>query len=830
MKETHSRFLFSIRYAYKNIVRHPLRSVLLILSLLALMTSLMLATTSKDFMTEYFLGDLNAQYGDLDLVASVGTAGNARYFTLRTLQDDPNQDIYFKDVMPFFEMNTLVEFHGDYLYVNVMSSSIETLKKVSSIRPDASELSGDEAIVTRSLSSRYSLVQGDSISMRLGSVSKSYVIRDIVEDAGLMTGDAVYVNKTHALPFFLSALNPTLSGLPNIFFTNLYNTLYLDIQDGQSLDSVRVYLLQLPGYENLFVRSTFDRSEIDAMVERNMAVFSVIFVIVILAILLVMSTTLMVYFEEKKKMVALVSLMGGTSLFSFGIIVIEFSFLFILSSFLSVLLTQSIITNGMRFIGSGSSFILPPIMIFLTLGVALLIFLCTLVYHDTRAKKSISIREMRETMDKDPRSWKFYAVLSILMAAIAGLTYLFDVDRIGLVLRGVSALILLFSIPFALVLWMIHKPSDTEIGLRLRMLVVQKSFRHYASVLLLSFLSIFLLVLANTHMEHRFESHRAEYKVHFALINFITRYDETLVEVRALESVSHADPSVLFENIYFPDFGDSILMTVSMDPEVLSDYFSIEMRDVSITYLSEAYPVILLPERYEKLYGLSVGDTIIGDVHPSFPNVEFVIGGFFEKYIANLAFTNLHQIQAFNGTGIASIFINEKEGSTTLFETLVDAYAKHLVYVMDYQAFVESNVNRMEKATLYMTVILMAILLCFVLSVFNHALLLLEHMKKNDSRVYILGMSKRRMISLLLKESIILLSCFLVGSMCAFYLLSTDLTGWILWSGEYENIRLSGLTLSLGVMFVVLVYGWTRLVYIVKILNIRPSNVLRLPE
>jgi cell division protein FtsX len=84
--------------------------------------------------------------------------------------------------------------------------------------------------------------------------------------------------------------------------------------DKQS-SSVTSYLHDLPGYSNLFIRETINLEEINEMIDRNLAVFSVIFVIVIFAILLVMSTTMMVYFEEKKKMVAIIDLLGGRSVF-----------------------------------------------------------------------------------------------------------------------------------------------------------------------------------------------------------------------------------------------------------------------------------------------------------------------------------------------------------------------------------------------------------------------------------------------------------------------------------------------------------------------------------
>lgn len=830
MKETLSRFLFSVRYAYKNIVKNILRSLLLTLSLIALATSLLLASSSRSFMTEYFLGDLQSKYGDIDAIASVGTTGNARYFTIRTLNDHPDQSLYFKEVIPFFEIDTLVDVGSEKIYVKVMSSSIDELKKVSSVSLSRGELTENQVILTQSFADSHQLMIGNTLSMQLAQSTKSYTIVDIVEDGGLMTGNVIYLNKTYSLPFFLSALNPALSSLPEIFVANLYNTLYLDIREDQSIESITDYLHGLSGYSNLTINETINLNEINEMIDRNMAVFSVIFVIVIFAILLVMSTTMLVYFEDKKQMIAIVDLLGGRSQFSYGVILLEFALFFVLSSLFSIWIAQLIVTFGMSFVGSKSTYLLESRTIFLTLGVTLLLFLLSSLRYYLHAKRSASIREVNEHLQKDPLSCLVYLVISILSIILFVVFTLVDVGFYSLWIRLSSIVVLLFAFPFLIIRFLADNQAKTTLNFHMKMLFNQPSFRHYASVLLLSFLSIFLLVLTNTHMDQRFTSHRAEYQVDYILTNFITRYDITTQEIKAMPEVQNADQVLIYENIVFPEYDDSMLMTVSIDPSKIDVYFNLAIDDDSQDALLESFPVILLPERYQMLYELEKGDIIIANIHPDFPNLSMVIGGFFEKYIANVAFTNLHHIEAYEGTGIASIVVNGTDDSEQLYQTLITNYSQRLVYVLDYQELVESNVMRMERATSYLTIILSAIVLCFVLSIINHSLLLLIQMRKNDARLSILGISRVKMTSLMIQESVWLFVIFYIGSLIAFMLLSSQLTELILWSGEYERIELSGNSIGVGTLLIVLVFLITRMVYILKLLNIKPSIVLKTYE
>lgn len=819
-----------MRYAYRNIIKKPLRSILLVLSLMALITALLVTTSSREFMTQYFLGDLQSQYQDLDLKASVGTAGNARYFTLRTLNDHQDKEKYIKDVIPFFEMDTLVEVGAEKVYVKTMSSSISSLRKVSSVHPERLELTADQVMITQSMADAYLLNRGDVLTMHLGQSEKSYQIVDIILDQGLMTGHRIYLNKQYSLSVFLSALNPALSGLPEIFLTQLYNTLYIDIQDGQTPSSVMQYMHGLPGYSNLLIEETINLDEINEMIDRNMAIFSVVFVIVICAILLVMTTTLMVYFEDQKKMVAIIDLLGGRYLFSLGIILLEFFFFFIISTWMSIGIAQAIITYGLRLVGSSSIYTLESSTIIITISIALVLLIGVSIYDHVHMKRTSSIVEVNEHIQKDPISFFMYGLISVSSLSLYWIADWVNLGEYAVFMRVAAIGILMFSIPFLLIRILVHFPAKNELFLHLKMLIHQRSFRHYASVLLLSFLSIFLLVLSNTHMEYRFHSHRSEYKVDYILSNFITGYDETTLEIQAMPEVENADPVQIYENIYLPDYDDSLLMTVSITPSKIDTYFDLSLTDSSLHALHESYPVIILPKRYQMLYHLEVGNTIIANIHPDFAHVEFVIGGFFEKYIANLAFTNLSLIFLEADIGISSIFVNSRHDSQLLYQTLISLYSQHLVYVFDYQSLIESTVTNMERATAYITVILSAIILCFILSVINHSLLLLIQMRKNDARMFILGLSKKRMIRLMIFESIWLFVILLIGSLLGFYLFALELTELILWSGEYENVRISESTIPIGIILIIIVFIWTRLVYIVKLLNIQTSNVLRTYE
>lgn len=363
------------------------------------------------------------------------------------------------------------------------------------------------------------------------------------------------------------------------------------------------------------------------------------------------------------------------------------------------------------------------------------------------------------------------------------------------------------------------------------MLYQTKAFRHYLFVLLISGVSVLLLGLALGHMDQRYSIHREEFKIDYLMTNFVSRYDETLLEIQDMTGVKSADSMRIYENITLLESGDSILQTVSLDPDIIETYFNYEISEEAMLSLSNPMPTILLPNRFKEVYDLNIGDSISVSLHPEAPEVTLVIGGFFEKYLSNLAFTNLGDFNDYKDLSIQTIVITKDEStSDTLYEDLIRTYSPRLIYVVDYQAQVEAHVGRMERSTNYMALIIVAIIICFVISMMNHSLLMFEQMKKNYARMQALGMNRKQLILTLIQSGLTHLVIVFVISCLAYTLIALNMTDLILVSREYEKIHLIISPYVLGFVLTVLITFMVQLVYIYRILKLNPAPTLRLYE
>lgn len=837
MRKALSRLGFSFRFAFKNLIRFRLRSILLIFSFIALFVTVLLGASTKMFLTSYYYGELENKYRDIDFSMGITLNSNLRFFSIRPLTDATELDSVIDDYAPFFEMDTLVEINGTKQYVKTMASTLDNFTKVSNpIHYTNPTLDNDEVIITQSLADTYQLNNGDFITLYLGDLTRDYFVVDIVEDGGLFLDEAIYLNKDGSLSFFLTALNPSLASLSPVFLANFYNQVYFEVKDGVTDIEAMTFVSSITQFSNLNFQLAIDHQAVDQQIRRNVSFFNLIVIIVFLVILLVMQTTFMLYFEEKKKGFAIIDLLGGSHLFSYGVVLLEILIFFTISLVASVFITNAVIQNGLRFVGSPANYKLDFPTIFWCALATLLVYIVTSVYYFINFNKESSIRQtVSQSIEKQMR---WIPILTILVISL-GIYFLAELnlvfDWIGYnraVIQSVAAFGVLFSTAFLLIFLFSRFQKIQKIPmiftLQLKILLAKKSFYQYISVLLVCFVSIFLLILANDHMDKRMSSYENEYKVDFVLTNFISRYDETYAQISLLDSVEDVAKVGYLQNIEFVNFQQNLDSIISMDSQMLNTYFNFEFSETSIEKLDSSESIIIiLPERFRLLYDMNVGDQVYLNLSPTHSLATFEIGGFYQKEIGDMAFTNLHLFPIYDDISQNTLFVNASTDKTALQNELINLYSKNMVYVLDFQTIVDARLNQMRTATDYLTIILSAIIGCFVLSIFNHSILLLGQMKDSYARLYVLGFSKQKMMFLLIKESVVMFVILSIASIVSFILLSKQLSPLVLLSGEYEVIRFAIKPLLIGILLILFVFILTKFVYLWGVSKINPSNVVK---
>ncbi len=802
----------------------------MIINFIFLFSALLLAFAAPSFTRSYFYDELENRYRNVDFSMSASHNSNTRFFSVRPLSDSSTLDGIINDYAIFFETNSLIEINGNKTYVRSFSSSLADFAKIANPfdYPNA-EIGSNEVIITSSLAQLYNLTINDTISLFGGEGVKDVIVVRIIQDGGLFEHNAIYLNKEASLSFFFPRL-------PSFIFPNLANKIYFSVVDNISISDAMDAVASIDGFSNLEFDKAIDEIAVNQLIDRNIAVFNLIISIILVALLIVLQTTFALYFEDKKKIFAINSILGGRSKFSYGVIAIELLLFFLISFIFSIYLVNTVFAVGLASIISFSSYTLSLSIIAYSFAVTFLLGVFTSVYYFLSFNRRSPIEQSKDIgVEKKIKILpiSIFLITSIISYLVLKINFFHQVtNEITPVIQSALIFIVLFCSSFLLIYYTpkILKgiKSNSSLYLYLKILLSKTSFYHFITVFILCSMSIFLLFLVDDHMTERTNILRNEITADFALTNFTSGYDDIYSEISQLSDVKHVARVGLYKGVSFSDISQSLETIVSIDHNVIHNFFSLSFDTASLDSLARTdNPIILLPIRYHYLFDLEIGETINLDLNPEFTNIEFEIGGFFQKEFSNIAFINIGVLPEFNDISHNSILVVASENTHTLKNNLISEYSENLIYVIDFNELISKRIISLERAEDLVMIILVAVLICFSFAIFNHSLLLLGQMKSTHARLVILGYSKKKMAITLVLQNIIVLLIILFVTAVAFVLFSSQLEPLIILWGEYENIDFIPSSLIKGLLLTSFVYIITTFIYILGVLQINPSTITK---
>lgn len=828
-----SKITFAFRFAFKNLIKYPLQTFVLLFSFFSLFTVTLIGFSIRAIIESYYYEKNIAEYRDIDFYLTANENSKTRYFSIRSLNENQEVQELFSDVLPFFEIQTLVGLNEEKIYVTAMASAIDSFKKTAGLVNYSKELSNNEVIITESLAKKYQLNINDSLILYVGESLKSFEIVEIVIDDGLFYGNKIYLNKEHTLSFFLSALNPDLGNLNPIFLKNLYNRIYFEVKEEVDIDYAKEKVLSINDYKYLNITNILDYENYK-LIERNITIFLIIISFIFLAIFSVIQTTFQIIFEEKRKSFSIITILGGTKLYSFFIVAIEIAVLFIISFLISIKLADIIINRGLMYLSINTNYRIRLSAIWLSIGVAIIIFLLTATYYFFKFNRKTAISQIVEVV-KDYSTKRKYIFVSLLFAAI--LYIVIEVSKIKetfpffILIQTSLIFIGLFLLTFILLSLLeiiLKKFKLNYFNLHFKMLFSNKIFYYYSAIMLICFASIIFLVSTYHHQMQKASIIEEEYQIDFALTNFISRFDLTFNDLNELDEAERVSAVLMYQNVKFIDNQEKLKYFISLDYEDINYYFNYNIdEEISLKLLNKDVGVVILPERFHLLYGLDVGDTVNISINQKYSMEQFEIIGFIDTQSYNIAFCNMLSLEKYESEIANAIFVNAQGDRLDLKEKLINRYSKNLIYVLDFKEIIQEASTEIKQVINYVSYIITVFLVCIIFSIFNCSILLFQDLQKNYSRAIILGVSKKKLIVNIILEQLLIFIVYLVSSIFCLKVFSYILPEVFIFWGEYEKIILSIDWLVTGGLLCFIVYLFTRGVYFIKLLLLNPIAILK---
>ncbi len=805
MRKLVHKLFFIIRFSFKNITYHPLRSILLSLGFLGVSLIIFLSFSMKQVMFNYYYAMVEDKYEHIDMTIDVSQTGETRFFSISFLNDQAlNQmiDAYY----PFFEFDILAESHQETAYVHIFASSSNHLANISGLQSNYPTLNDDEAIITSSYAQKYDLSIGDDITLNASNQSKVFKILDIIDDQGLFTGDSIFIDKDTSLSFFLSSLSPILEDLSPALLRNLYNKVYVDINDGYTYQMVENTMFQLNNY-HLTYQETYNLDAISLSATRMTALFDALMVFVLIAIILVLETTLSVYFNDKEKMTGTISILGGKSRFSLSVVIVELLMLSLLTFIIGLIVSQLIIDLGFEYLESSATYQIDGNHMLLALATYVIIFLITFIFHMGYLKKGHDIRLLSANDASKHKHIYSYLIISIMSLLIYVLLFFKSLHMWVKPYQPAIQLIFVFVFVFSLIQILsklIQKIKFNKKESRLRFLLFKKIFNKkefykYLYIITIVFTVCFLLVLNMNHLNKRIDHLEKEANFDLIVSRVIINQEQTFDDISQMDLVEDSTEVGYYLNMMTEIDDKTLSQVISMEGQEINKFFNFNIdSDIIERFTASSNLQIILPNIYREVYLYDVGDSFSMSFENREEMIEFSIAGFYQKESVELAFVNFHVSDELQDLAKQSLMVksNDKE---SLLEALIELYGKQMVIITDYQKQVVSPMlGRMHSVINYLTLIMSLMLISFVIALFNHSTLLMTSLASDDAKAMTLGLTKKKLILAFWKNQGLIFSILIIASSIGFFMIYSILEDFLIMFNAYEELILTSSTWYLG--------------------------------
>lgn len=808
MKKLFDKFSLTFRYAFKNIIFGKLKSLALVFIFILILVVTFLILSTRLFVSNYFNYQVTEKYGKFDIVMTVDENTNARFFSIRKLE---NEKII--DRVAFFEVNTIMS-SEKLEYVKVMLGNLDGLKKVNS-KVTSLNLNYNEIIITKYLAESFGLKLGDQVKIKFND-DIEYEVVEIVEDGGLFSKTTVFIDKDSNMQQILTAMNLTVT--PEIT-KNIFTIAYLNVSNVNIIEEIKA----IDDYKNLNITPTYNQELINQNINKATAAFGVVFLFVLIAILFVLQSTLSIIFKDRTKQIGIIKSIGSRSSFFLGLLLLETMIYLIIALVFASILSRTIINVGLSYLNSDLIFKLEfRVIAFGFIIVLALLYL--IVFYNYLKIRNTSIISLSQDNKLIIKSRNIYYLIVFVGLEICNLLLNQDVY-----LKAIFSSFLGIVIGF-LVLRLIVRFGKEIVSdylfktISIKNMSYNKTITYNLNIVLIAFLTIFIMIATINYNNRRIEEAYNDANVDFIITNIIHETSVVVGEVRSIENVLSADEGFLYRDV---GFNDSDLLSdymLSLNEDKIFDYFNLEVSSDVISKFSDTnIAYILLPISFKELNGYDVNDKVYLNINEEYNNEEFIVAGFFINDSNYFVLTNMANLTKYSSEAKNVILVNSNGNNTKLYQDLIEKFQSRLYYIIDFNIIISSIFEELNQTVSYFNYISYILIVCFIITIFNNSILIYNELKSTYAKLKIIGTSNKKLVSMIVKENLYLLILTLICSILTVLYFAPKIKDIVLLFDVYFPLKLVIGDIFEAIIVCVIVY---LLSYIYYIKNVSKVNVV----
>ncbi|MFA5006201.1 MAG: hypothetical protein WC509_01850 [Candidatus Izemoplasmatales bacterium] len=746
---------FELRVAWRNLTRNLGRSVVILFTM-TLISALMIAGfTIDDTFRQIFTMERLEKYHDVDIVMTYDANSTTRIINRRTIAENYADLFVFQ--ASFFNLNAGVEIAGKMSYAQIYSSSIPEMERV--IETDLPSIGVGEAIVSRSFAEGEGLTQGSSIDLFVGGTAVPHRVVAVVDDVGILKGDAVFVEK--------AALLEAIYGIANL--GNLGNTMYFALKPGIDADAAIALLAANPEYASFEFTVVMDEADIARGAAFNSSIFIGVGAMALVALALVLRSVFPILFRDFTQQFGVVRILGGSSRFAFRVWIWQFAILLLGACPTGALLAWYAFSIAAPIAGVDGNIALNP-----GLTAAAIAAIVMFVVIELSIRFVVLRRRSSVSLSHDARAERESAVVIPFVAALTVIVLLHAFGwhqspwgrlaetacMIGIVFSGSGLLLKVVSAGFR------HRPS--AFGLfTARHLASDRVAHNSLKVAIMVIMAIAITSMLNLFVMIATDTVGEQIKADYILAN-VFDYDPSLKE----EIVREYQPETISEAVFYSGVvlhtgeGEKRFRYIlSMDGAALDDYLDFDIEEAARIRFSDTTRLqVLLPVSLGKVYQLREGDEVTLAISKDLPAATAVVAGFIDTYYDGIAILNIVSVPAYAEVAPINALLLNVEDDDVAAAAMIRTYASRMYFLIDVREVFTETADLFFDVTDYLTLIGWAVVLCFAIVLLNNAILVFDATKADYARLMTLGAGRSILLRLFAGEAAILATIAAIGS------------------------------------------------------------------
>jgi ABC-type lipoprotein release transport system permease subunit len=439
----------------------------------------------------------------------------------------------------------------------------------------------------------------------------------------------------------------------------MYNQVYLNLNE--NVDEEETLLLLKDLYPNQVVEKTKDINQIKRIAQQYSISIQLIMVLSFLPLTFTLFLLARINFKKNEKEMLILKILGTTKAKTFYFFFAEYVLYIIIGFLISLPIWYFLIKMMVTYLGDEALFLMTHpvkyifvsfILVFVYISLFFLVFFHKLQrVNFCEASRQLNTKYEFTSLRHNKM---IIPIITIFLFFIWMLLEYIIFPNMGVSIGNhllkaiagfmVTSLLSLFMLRLLLQLMsLLFINKSRFVIIEIKEIIAQKLTFWLLSMAIFSIVTITVAL----HSYNQMEINANRTKEHLGFNLFITnitikqdKYDSLLSSYSEIESYAKG---FLYSKVHLPQYNHDLPLVLSVEPSKLTEFINYELEEEVLLQMQDQQKLsIILSHKYQKVYGLSIGDTIDLQINANQEVTKYLVAGFIPEEYDIYAFTNMY--------------------------------------------------------------------------------------------------------------------------------------------------------------------------------------------